>query len=572
MFIQQGGGGNSGATQGGDAGRALAAAKPAALQQQRRPAKEAFLDAYMSNPNPNPNAPRGQFPQYPSMQHSRKGAPPSNPGTPYQPAGYSVAGGCCAHCGASTSGAPAQQAAVVPVTASSVQSVLAAKKANLRPAALLSQGSMVQRAPLAIRDGAAGNYRSEVLGLEHELQQRLQTIEDAYGVSGATASDRKMEVFSDMFEAVIGKSKLYGGLLAVIKQEYDAARGRVRGAGHTSPLNALVNVAGHGGYNTATPRADAASVRSARGPPAHLAEGPLSMLATDPTHVRTSAEWKEGREGARALGATPVRLFGAGPAGAEAGAGGGHQQMTRDDTARDDETQRREQQRQKELQLERASRDKEKEAHVRERALLKAQVAKLQEELDLKTKKMDDIERAVKKERDAMRAERSAMQQDYTDLQTCLAEREQDIQQLGQIITAVQKGDIKLDQLQQLDLSGDAYTDNENGGASKHAPEPRSQFADVPTDEITWEISLSSRQSKPRPAMVPLLNLSSVHPEISQEDLHKNASSYANSTSASAKPGAIDPVIRPGYSIGNEDDDEFPPPLEKETSMPSLHN
>lgn len=34
------------------------------------------------------------------------------------------------------------------------------------------------------------------------------------------------------------------------------------------------------------------------------------------------------------------------------------------------------------------------------------------------------------------------------------AEREQDIQQLGQIITAVQKGDIKLDQLQQLDLSG----------------------------------------------------------------------------------------------------------------------
>lgn len=46
-------------------------------------------------------------------------------------------------------------------------------------------------------------------------------------------------------------------------------------------------------------------------------------------------------------------------------------------------------QRQKELQLERASRDKEKEAHVRERALLKAQVAKLQEELDLKTKKVD---------------------------------------------------------------------------------------------------------------------------------------------------------------------------------------
>lgn len=35
---------------------------------------------------------------------------------------------------------------------------------------------------------------------------------------------------------------------------------------------------------------------------------------------------------------------------------------------------------------------------------------------------MDDIERAVKKERDAMRAERSAMQQDYTDLQTCLGE------------------------------------------------------------------------------------------------------------------------------------------------------
>lgn len=76
--------------------------------------------------------------------------------------------------------------------------------------------------------------------------------------------------------------------------------------------------------------------------------------------------------------------------------------------------------------------------------------------------------------------------------QACLAEREQDIQQLGQIITAVQRGDIQLEHLQQLDLSGGLYSDRDDRKAKSAADRARDEqpakFTALPTEEVTWEV------------------------------------------------------------------------------------
>jgi len=76
-----------------------------------------------------------------------------------------------------------------------------------------------------------------------------------------------------------------------------------------------------------------------------------------------------------------------------------------------------------------------------------------------------------------------------------LAEREQDIQQLGQIITAVQRGDIQLEHLQQLDLSGGLYSDRDRAkpksAADRAKDEQPAKFTAIPTEEVTWEVRSS---------------------------------------------------------------------------------
>ncbi|KAK3265977.1 hypothetical protein CYMTET_25374, partial [Cymbomonas tetramitiformis] len=76
--------------------------------------------------------------------------------------------------------------------------------------------------------------------------------------------------------------------------------------------------------------------------------------------------------------------------------------------------------------------------------------------------------------------------------------------------------------------------------------EAPSKFANVPVDEVTWEIPLSSRVSIKRPNIVPALDLHNIHPPLDDVAHHLH-----------------DPAFTPsehGYA------DESPPPSQLERS------
>jgi hypothetical protein len=185
-------------------------------------------------------------------------------------------------------------------------------------------------------------------------------------------------------------------------------------------------------------------------------------------------------------------------------------------------------------------------------AKLQSSLLRLKEEAMGATRKVAEMERAAKAQREAMRKERLASHADYSELQVraavvsqhpresltaavrcgeldehtlrqivqrimgrrsgcvcggrgvglglgqaCLAEREQDIQQLGQIITAVQRGDIQLEHLQQLDLSGGLYSERDRAkpksAAERAKDEQPAKYTAIPTEEVTWEVRWLSR-------------------------------------------------------------------------------
>jgi septal ring factor EnvC (AmiA/AmiB activator) len=67
----------------------------------------------------------------------------------------------------------------------------------------------------------AGSFRSEVISIERELFERLRHLEAIHGPKLTT--EHKIPVFSEVFQAVILRSRLYGRLLKMIKQEYESA-------------------------------------------------------------------------------------------------------------------------------------------------------------------------------------------------------------------------------------------------------------------------------------------------------------------------------------------------------------
>ncbi|KAK3268916.1 hypothetical protein CYMTET_22608 [Cymbomonas tetramitiformis] len=324
--------------------------KPETKQSLRRPGKEAFLDIYSGTKRP-----------------------------PNKPSNTSSKGSLCPRCGymaqnAAPAGVP-QNLLAAPAS----PSVLTGKKG------FQAQGmyKLATRSPQVVaKDGSVGNFRSEVLNLEVELSDRLQQLEDGANVENLPPhvhTARKLEVFSDIFDSIIGKSKLYGNLLGFIKQEYDIASGRLC----VDPSGMLS-------------RCDPVESGS-----------PVSAASSRQQHLQRSMEMASVN---------------------------GDQSFddSRNFPDMSEETSR-------------AKADCEK---------LEGDNQRLRDENEGYSKKLEEIERAVGLERDAMRHERTAMQHDYMDLQNCLAEREKDIQQLGQIITALQRGDIKIEHLRQLDLSG----------------------------------------------------------------------------------------------------------------------
>ena len=62
---------------------------------------------------------------------------------------------------------------------------------------------------------------------QYNLHDRLKLLEETHKENPPL--DAKMEVFSSVFDAVITKTKLYGGLLSVIKDEYENTGRSLRG-------------------------------------------------------------------------------------------------------------------------------------------------------------------------------------------------------------------------------------------------------------------------------------------------------------------------------------------------------
>mmetsp|Transcript_12798 Transcript_12798/g.17495 ORF Transcript_12798/g.17495 Transcript_12798/m.17495 type:complete len:640 (+) Transcript_12798:256-2175(+) len=498
--------------------------RPDVKQGVRRPAKDAYLDMYSGA---GVQAPGTSIPQGGRISSAARNRYSNQPSPIPQAGGYSsiALGGA--------SSVSKQQLMTVPVSASTLQAMMASKKAGLSNPHGGMQMSRVLPArtlPLQQRESAAGNYRNEVAGLEMDLQDRLQRLD--HGQASEASREQRMEIFSEVFESVISKSKLYGGLLSVIKNEYDQCFCRSHG-GYSDARGSSMGLLSEQSTSGDLPDDQTGQGGAALGGPAGVSlSRPRSSIARR-ANTNTAANRMPG---------------------------GGQHPGPDDDTARTEDERRYEEER---------ARDKRREEEqLREIHRLAAETNKLRDELRAKTKKLEDVERAVKAERDAMKQERNAMQQDYLDLQSCLAEREQDIQQLGQIITAVQRGEIKVEHLMQLDLSGGLYS--ERSGATSKKPtkkeEPKSIFSNVPTDEITWEVSLSSRVAKPRPAFVPQLNLSVCIPSVQQSFV-----SNQNISDDEDEDGAGEELLLGHYAISERSTScLLGKNLAKEISMPSL--
>mmetsp|Transcript_34276 Transcript_34276/g.74975 ORF Transcript_34276/g.74975 Transcript_34276/m.74975 type:complete len:560 (-) Transcript_34276:625-2304(-) len=293
----------------------------------------------------------------------------------------------------------------------------------------------------ASKEGGGSGFRSEVMGLEKELQDRLRQLAEVHGA--ALTAEHKLPVYGDIFEAIINKTRLYGGVLRMIKQAYEGA------LIEAGVLHHATAGAGHPAH-----------------PAPHLSTG--SLLS--------------------APGSSPTGM----------------------------------------------------EERVRQLSL---ELKQAQADLSAKKKRAQDLERKVEKERAAVKEERRVIERDYASLQSALEEREQDIRQLGQIIVAVQKGDIGLENLRQLDLNGGLYSERsgnsvaDKGASTKKAPakKEKSAFDGVPPGEITWEISLSSREPIKRPEIVPALNLKWIAPPRSESSSQSVAA--MNAAAAQRSPG-----------------------------------
>mmetsp|Transcript_27306 Transcript_27306/g.89406 ORF Transcript_27306/g.89406 Transcript_27306/m.89406 type:complete len:556 (-) Transcript_27306:477-2144(-) len=167
-----------------------------------------------------------------------------------------------------------------------------------------------------------------------------------------------------------------------------------------------------------------------------------------------------------------------------------------------------------------------------------AQLAALEEEND----RLRQGEERAQKSKESADAERAmlvqdcqALQRDNEELRLCLEGRDQDLQQLGQIIIAVSRQEIMPEQLAHV---AEQLIAHDQQLATEAAPAPPSAFDGVPVEEVTWEHPLSSRAPIERPTLVPALplaNLSVLEAEAAPEEpppLHAEEAEEVNEADA----------------------------------------
>mmetsp|Transcript_57772 Transcript_57772/g.183139 ORF Transcript_57772/g.183139 Transcript_57772/m.183139 type:complete len:529 (-) Transcript_57772:902-2488(-) len=78
-------------------------------------------------------------------------------------------------------------------------------------------------------DGGLEKPRSDAINLEVVLSERLRQLEEVAppGKDGRELEERRLAIYSDLFDAIIERVKGYSHLLGMVKREYDAASGRV---------------------------------------------------------------------------------------------------------------------------------------------------------------------------------------------------------------------------------------------------------------------------------------------------------------------------------------------------------
>jgi len=146
--------------------------------------------------------------------------------------------------------------------------------------------------------------------LEAELGQRLSELEAKFGTAGVP-SEARLQLYDDLFDAIIFKSKLYGPLLSLIKHEY-----------HLSRRAAVASHSPSGMSHSHKAAAAAAAARGAALSP--QGSGDFAVVAPGGKSATTRGG---GDDGADARG-------GADGGGGGGGGGGGHHPAVHNDTAR----------------------------------------------------------------------------------------------------------------------------------------------------------------------------------------------------------------------------------------------
>ena len=99
-------------------------------------------------------------------------------------------------------------------------------------------------------------------------------------------------------------------------------------------------------------------------------------------------------------------------------------------------------------------------------------------------------------------------ERDATSLRAQLVERDAACAQLGALLAAVHRQELRPDQLSEFAAALPAPAAPPPAAVAHAAPRPtRSPFHGVPAEEVTWDAPLSSRPALERPPTVPPLSL-----------------------------------------------------------------
>jgi hypothetical protein len=158
---------------------------------------------------------------------------------------------------------------------------------------------------------------SQVMLLEAELGQRLSELEAKFGTAGVP-TDARLQLYDDLLDAIIFKSKLYGPLLSLIKHEYHLGR-RTAVASPSQSQSRSVMVHSH------KAAAAAAACGAALSP-----QGSGDFTVVAPGGKSEAARGGGSDDSADARGGAG----GGGGGGGSGGGGGGHHPAMDNDTAR----------------------------------------------------------------------------------------------------------------------------------------------------------------------------------------------------------------------------------------------